>query len=34
MVFQYLDKDQKGFIDYQDFCNFSDERRMNIDPAS
>ena len=34
MVFQHLDKESKGFVTYQDFCNLSDERRMNIDPAS
>lgn len=33
-VFHHLDKGQKGFIDYQDFCNLSDERRMKIDPAA
>ncbi len=34
MVFNYLDAKQKGFVDYADFCNLSDERRLNIDPAS
>ena len=34
MVFQHLDQGQKGYIDYQDFCNLSDERRLNIDPAA
>ena len=24
----------KGFIDYKDFCNLSEERRLGIDPAS
>lgn len=33
-VFNYLDKTKKGYIDYQDFCNLSDERRLGIDPAS
>lgn len=33
MVFKYLDNGQKGYIDYADFCNLSDERRMKIDPA-
>ena len=33
MVFKYLDKEQKGYIDYADFCNLSDERRLNLDPA-
>ena len=34
MVFNHLDQGRKGFIDYNDFCNLSDERRMKIDPAS
>ena len=34
MVFNHLDKGGKGFIDYQDFCNLSDERRLKIDPAA
>ena len=34
MVFNHLDQGRKGFIDYNDFCNLSDERRMNIDPAT
>ena len=33
LVFNYLDKGQKGYIDYQDFCNLSEERRLQIDPA-
>ena len=34
MVFNHLDQERKGFIDYSDFCNLSDERRMKIDPAA
>ena len=34
LVFQHLDQGQKGFLDYQDFCNLSDERRLHIDPAA
>lgn len=33
MVFNHLDEGKKGFIDYSDFCNLCDERRMKIDPA-
>jgi hypothetical protein len=31
-IFTYLDKDKDGFINYNDFCNISEERRMEIDP--
>jgi len=31
--FKHLDKTMKGFIDYKDFCNLSEERRLGIDPA-
>ena len=34
MVFNHLDEGRKGFIDYANFCNLSDERRMKIDPAT
>lgn len=33
-IFKHLDKEQKGFINYTDFCHLCDEKRMNIDPAS
>ena len=32
--FKYLDKDNKGFITYEDFCWITDIRRRNIDPAA
>jgi hypothetical protein len=28
-----LDIDEKEFITYHDFCNLTDERRRQIDPA-
>ena len=32
--FKFLDKNSKGHIDYQDFCNLADERRFNVaDPV-
>lgn len=34
LVFNNLDQERKGFITYHDFCNLSDERRMNLDPAT
>lgn len=34
LTFRYLDADHKGYIDYNDFCNLSDERRMKMDPAA
>ena len=34
LVFKHLDAGRKGYLDYNDFCNLSDERRMNIDPAT
>ena len=34
LIFRYLDVDHKGHIDYNDFCNLSDERRMKMDPAA
>jgi Ca2+-binding EF-hand superfamily protein len=32
--FKYLDRDDKGFINYEDFCWLTDTRRRNIDPAA
>lgn len=34
LIFNYLDKTNKGYIDYNDFCGLSEERRNNIDPAA
>lgn len=34
MVFNYLDSDKKGYIDYNDFCGMCEERRNNMDPAA
>ena len=34
LVFNHLDVGEKGYVNYQDFCNLSEERRLNIDPAS
>lgn len=31
-IFQSLDKDKKGYIGYQDFCDLAEEKRRNIDP--
>ena len=31
--FKHLDKSMKGYIDYKDFCNLSEERRLDLDPA-
>lgn len=31
--FKYLDSEEKGFVTYHDFCNLTDERRRQIDPA-
>jgi Ca2+-binding EF-hand superfamily protein len=33
IVFKHLDADNKGYIDYSDFCNLSEERRLKLDPA-
>ena len=30
-LFQALDRDNKGFISYRDFCALAEERRRNID---
>jgi len=32
--FKYLDRENKGFITYEDFCWLTDIRRRNIDPAA
>lgn len=32
--FKYLDRDNKGYITYEDFCWITDIRRRNIDPAA
>lgn len=34
LIFNYLDSDRKGYIDYNDFCGMCDERRNNMDPAT
>ena len=34
LIFNHLDQNAKGYIDYRDFCNLSDERRLKIDPAA
>ena len=34
MIFNYLDKDNKGYIDYNDFCGLCEERRYQNDPAN
>ena len=33
-IFKFLDNNSKGYINYQDFCNLSDERRRKIDPIA
>lgn len=33
-IFNYLDQGKKGYIDYNDFCGLSEERRNNMDPAA
>ena len=32
--FQFLDKENKSYVNYEDFCCLSDSHRRNIDPAS
>jgi Ca2+-binding EF-hand superfamily protein len=32
--FKFLDREDKGFINYEDFCGLTDTRRRNIDPAA
>jgi len=31
-MFRYLDKDQDGFLLYNDFCELCEEKRRHIDP--
>ena len=31
IIFKYLDRGQKGFIAYNDFCMLSEEKRRNLD---
>lgn len=31
-MFEYLDNNKDGYIDYREFCNIVDERRRGIDP--
>jgi Ca2+-binding EF-hand superfamily protein len=31
-IFNYLDKNRDGLIDYNEFCNLTEEKRKNIDP--
>ena len=31
-MFEYLDVNKDGYIDYQEFCNLVEERRRGIDP--
>lgn len=33
LVFNHLDSGKKGYLDYSDFCNLSDDKRIN-DPAA
>ena len=30
-MFQYLDRGNKGYISYLDFCEMAEERRRNLD---
>lgn len=30
-VFNFLDKNQDGFVNYYEFCNLTDEKRKNTD---
>ena len=34
LIFNHLDQEKKGYINYNDFCNLAEERRNNIDPAA
>lgn len=31
-IFQYLDKNKDGLIDYREFCHLAEEKYKNIDP--
>lgn len=31
IIFKYLDRGQKGYIAYNDFCQLSEEKRRNLD---
>ena len=31
-VFDHLDSNKDGFIDYNEFCGLCEEKRRNIDP--
>ena len=31
VVFKFLDRGQKGYISYNDFCQLSEEKRRNLD---
>lgn len=31
IIFKYLDRGQKGYISYNDFCGLSEEKRRNLD---
>lgn len=31
-VFEYLDKNKDGFVNYAEFCHLCEEKRRNIDP--
>lgn len=31
VIFKYLDRNQKGYISYNDFCQLSEEKRRNLD---
>lgn len=33
LIYNYLDDAKKGYIDYNDFCNLSEERRNGMDPG-
>ena len=33
-IFKYMDKENKGNIDYRMFCSLCEERRRDIDPFS
>jgi Ca2+-binding EF-hand superfamily protein len=31
-IFKYLDRDQKGYISFGDFCELCEEKRRQLDP--